>query len=471
MAKTTTLSNNNVKSLEQRSLKSFLDSELKDFAFYVIQTRSSPSLYDGMRVGARKIIWSLILNKYDKDGKISKLLDLVGSSMKLHYNHGGTSLENTVVQLASEHVFKQCPISMIGQIGDLRTKSKTAARYLNFTTSKWLDLFKYDLNLLDLIKDEGAVVEPTFFLPIIPIILLYRTNAPGFGFSYKSMSYDINDIIDCCLKVLTDGSCYLGENLYALKPDINEIKPENWVFNSNKNVWYNVGNFKLDFNRDILTITDLPYTVSYDKYDKILQTLIDNNFIDDYSDLSQNGDMQYEIKFSTGRLKQAYNDKWKFYNMFKLYCKVPDDILNCIDETGKRFITFESAHQLIDCFVEKRLKYYFKRKEKIIQELEEKLRDLKEKMLFIQLVVDDKIIVNKRKQSLIKLDLDRYNISYEVLKLTIGRLTADEIEKLANEIKNVETELEDVKETPEKTMYIQDLIDLKRKYCEIIKMK
>jgi DNA topoisomerase-2 len=458
------------KTVTKKKIKDFLDTEIDAFARYVITTRAMPNIMDGLRIGARKIMWSLINDKFDKDNKIWKMPTLCGKAMNYHYNHGDASLQNTIVQLASKHLFKECPIDMIGQIGTLRVpKTDTAARYLNLQTSKYLELFRYDFNLLNIQKDEGIEIEPTFFLPIIPTVLLYRTNAPGFGFSYKSFSYDINNIIDCCLKVLIDDSCYLSENTYYLKPSIVGIKPENIIFNANQNKWYNIGDYVMNFDKDQMLVTDLPYNVTFEKYDALMLDLIERNYISGYNDLSKNGIIKYVIQFPEGRLKLYYADKWKFFKTFKLYSKIPDDILNCIDEDGRRFISFENAYQLIDFFVKKRLTYYFKRKIKLIEDIESKLFDLREKMKFIQLVITDQIIINKRSNKDIKIDLDKHKINYEVLKLSIGRFTKEEIDKLQKDISDLELQLQDIKDTPEKDMYIFDLIDLKNKFCEIIK--
>jgi hypothetical protein len=90
-------------------------------------------------------------------------------------------------------------------------------------------------------------------------------------------------------------------------------------------------------------------------------------------------------------------------------------------------------------------------------------------MKFIQLVITDQIIINKRSNKDIKIDLDKHKINYEVLKLSIGRFTKEEIDKLQKDISDLELQLQDIKDTPEKDMYIFDLIDLKNKFCEIIK--
>src|ERR1035437_7718479 len=213
--------------IELRRVLSFLNIEVKDYARYVIETRALPNIMDGMRIGARKILWAALTGDLKSASKL-KMPALIGDVFKLHYNHGDASLLNTIVQLSSTYSFKYAPLEAIGQIGDLRSPNcQTAPRYLHIKKTKYLDFYKTDWELLEQVIDDGEKVEPKFFLPIIPITLLYRTNSPGFGFSFRSFSYDLDSIIDNCIKSLNEGSCTMGEDLIQLIPQVEGIKPEN----------------------------------------------------------------------------------------------------------------------------------------------------------------------------------------------------------------------------------------------------
>ena len=178
--------------------------------------------------------------------------------------------------------------------------------------------------------------------------------------------------------------------------------------------------------------------------------------------------IDYRIYFHQHRLKTIYNNsKWKFFSKLRLFKKIPKLNLNCIDEDGSRILFFETPNDLIDSFVERRLKYYTKRKSYLVDVLEKRNALLDERILFIQLVVDGKLEIRKRSVKDIKTDLDKYNISVEVLKLPIARLTKDEIDKAKKERYENEKELKRIKRTSEKEMYINDLIEFEEKYLGI----
>lgn len=453
--------------IDSRQIRSFLNTEVRDYAKYVIETRAMPNIMDGLRVGARKILWAAMIGDLRKKENV-KMPSLIGDALKLHYNHGDASLQNTIVQLASKHVYEMAPLEVDGQIGTLRIpKCDTAPRYLGIMKTKYLDIFKTDKELLKIQVEEGDEVEPTFFLPILPIALLWRTNSPGFGFSYKAFSYDVNTVIDNCIKAVNTGSCQVDTIGIQMVPKVRGINQKNILYNGNKDAWFNIGEYKLDFEKNTCIVSDLPYSVTFDKYEEHLNDLVEKNLIAGFTDLGMDGNIKYLIKFAHGRLQMMYNDKWKFYKMLKLYTKIPKDILNVIDEDGKRILFFESPEELIDTFVKKRLVYYQKRKTKTIKVIKELIEKLSNQIKFIQLVTDDVIIINKRKSVEIKADLDKHQLPYEVLKLNIDKLTQDEIDKMNAEIKEQQDYLAYIERTTIKEMYINDLVDFKEKYVGI----
>lgn len=461
----------------KRQTGDFLNSEVKDFALYVIKSRSLPSIMDGMRIGARKITYSAMtgdLRKVKKD----KMPSLIGDTMKMKFHHGDAALKNTIEQLSSEHIFRYCPLTVIGQIGTLRNpETSTAARYLEVAKRKYLEWFNMDSELFELNFEEGKFTEPKFFLPLIPITLLWRTNSPGFGFSFRSFSYDLDDIIDATMQSIINGSCS-GLNYVQLKPEVFGIKPENLIFNENKNSWYNVGEYIVD--NDTLIITELPYNVTTKKYREHLIALKDANYIVDfqeYEDESKKASKgtrkskadkkinRIHIKFSRGRLQTLLNsEKFAFFGKMKLYSKIPDDTLNTIDIDGKSIVRFENPNDLVDGFVKRRLMFYDKRKTRLINVIQENIDDLEDKQKFLELYISGELKVIKRSIVDIKKDCDKLGVSYEGLKLPLMRLSQDELDKTKREIQEKYDYLHYIKNTTIKQMYIKDLIDFKAEY-------
>jgi len=452
--------------IHERKIKNYLDNEVLGYAKYVIETRAMPNIMDGLRVGARKILWAAMNGDLKKSSKI-KMNSLIGDTLKQHYNHGDASLLNTIIQLCSIHVYKYTPLEALGQIDDLRGKCDTAPRYLHIRKTKYLDFFTYDKELLQLVIDDGDKVEPKYFLPIIPISLLWRTNSPGFGFSYRCFSYDLNGIIDNCIKAINTGTCNNDVDMIQLIPHIVGIKQENIIYNGNKDSWYNVGEYVLNFDADILTITDLPFDISFEKFEEHLQSLVEKNYIIKFTNYSQDGNIKYLISFARGRLKILSNDQWKFFQTMKLFSKIKKDTLNCIDQDGKTMLFFQSPYELIDCFVRKRLIFYQERKTKTVANLKAEIKILEDKIKFIGLVIGEQLVVNNRPINAIKIDLDKNELPHDVLKMNISKLTKDEIQEMTDEIVNKKDYLNYIQNSTIQEMYVRDLVDFKERFSEV----
>ncbi len=450
-----------------RETEDYLNTEVKEYAQYVVQTRAVPNIMDGLRLGARKILHSALTGKL-KSGKKEKFDVLIGNTMENEFHHGTVSLKNTAEQLGSKHLFELAPFDILGQTGSLRVPDcDTAARYLSIKTNSNIEMFKTDLDILTYNYEDGKYVEPKFFLPIIPIILLWRTNSPGFGFSFRSFSHNVNDVIDATISAIVNGTCN-QLHYVQIKPHIVGINPKNIIYNDSKKSWYNVGEYRIeDINSDTIVIDELPFNVSYRKYAEHLTVLKEQNYIVNFTERKIGAKKFTIIKFAKGRLAMYYAEKWKFYTKLKLFTKIPKLTLNTIDIDGKSIVKFETPQELVDGFVRRRLIYYRQRKTKLVETIRKNIFDLSDRAKFIQLILDDKLIINKRAIIDIKRDCDKFGVSHEGLKLAISKLTIDEVEKALKEIEEQKLYLEYILNTTPEMMYILDLVELKEKVSTI----
>jgi DNA topoisomerase-2 len=448
-----------------KNVRSFLGNELLSYSKYVIETRTMPSIMDGLRIGARKITWAAMTGDLKSASKV-KMMSLIGDTFKLEYHHGDSSLLNTVIQLGSTHLNRFAPLEIIGQIGSLRNpECKTAPRYMHVRKSPFMEILRTDMELLEIKVEEGIKTEPRFFLPVIPMTLVWRTSSPGFGFGFRVFSYSFDNIIDNCITSILEGKCDTPDNMSLMKPQVEEIKDHNMIYNQSRDSWYNVGESNIE--GDMLIVTDLPYDVSFQSYEEHLNTLVDENYIESFQDLSSDNKIRYIIKFSQGRLKVLERDKWSFYKKMLLYVKVTRDTLNCLDSDGKTILHFDNPYQLIDAFVKRRIVYYSMRKDKTIKHLENMIDNTRHTIKFIKLVNDGSIVISRRKVEDIKVDLDKYSLPHELLDINVSKLSLDGITTLETLVSTSIEKLEYIQGTPVKEMYISDLIDIKKKYSGI----
>lgn len=446
--------------ITERPFEKYLNEDLLATATYIITSRTSPNIMDGLRTGARKILCATIEGKL-KSGNEEKLMILLGETFAMNFHHGDSSIIGTIESMGMKHKFFGAPLNVVGQIPTLREPEiKTAGRYLYVEQNKEnMLLFNKDSDLLVKEMEEGHFFEPTFYLPIIPVSLLIETTSPGFGFNYKSNQFKLDSIIDATLTTLLTKKC-TDEYHSKLTPFVLGIKEENFIHNESLDSWYNVGEYEVQGNK--LIITDLPWNVSDTKYEAHLTKLVSLGFILDYSNLSNNGYIHFELTFITAnRLQQLMKQKLLFFHKLMLYKKITKSSLNLLDSDCKTLINFPNENKLIEHFVKRRLPYYAKRKSLLLLDIKKRIDYLDDIVKFISLIIDEKLIINKRKIADIKLDLLNFGVSYAGLDLKISRLTLEEINKSNKEIDTLKKEQKKIENTTETEMYVTDLIELK----------
>ena len=450
-----------------RTISDFLDKEYRGYSNYVIANRACPSLVDGFKTGARKIMHASFKGAL-KNGDTKKVTNLAGETMNYSlYQHGDISLNGTIITLSQEFDFNLNPLFVDGQNGSLRSPEAASPRYLYVRHSKYTPIWKTDYDLLEFEEEEGQNVEPKYYLPIIPVILAQRQDGMAPGYRFSNMSYNPVDIIDACTTILNSKKKENKLDGFVLHPYIRDIKKKNWKFETEENGvshWVNYGEFKWDEKRKEIVITDLPYDMTFDSFEKILNKLAENEDIKDWKNLSSGGVIEYHIDCKKGKWASTLKGKLvnqKIQNRFKLRKVVPEDLLWVIDE-NKKVKHFLSPYELIEYFVEFRLNKYTDRKKRLVKILEERIKKNDELVKFITLVCNGKLKIRNRSKKDIKVDMDGYKLPMELISTPMSKVTIEERDELLKQNEEMKKELEYIKKTTEKQMYLNDLINLKK---------
>lgn len=449
--------------LNKRNITNFLNTEYLNYAFSVLEERAIPSVIDGFKPGARKIMHASLAGT-TKDGKLYKLLALSGDAMRVSlYAHGDASLNSTIVGLCKYFNDNLNPLESDSQVGSLRDPDSAGApRYLYVKHSKYMDIiYKTDYDLLDFIFEEGQYVEPQNYLPIIPTLLCKNNIGVAVGYSMHNQAYDPLDIIDACKDVLNARANAKDKIKTVIHPYLRGIKRSNWRFEEGH--WMNYGEWKFNQSKDLMTVTDLPADMSYEAFEKMLNKYEDEDYIKSWKNKSIDGNVEYEITFPKKQLAvEMKRDRsgHRIANKFKLIKQCPDDLLWVLDETHK-LKHFDSANEVIEYFVNYRLTIYGERKKKLVKILEERYKKNSELVQFIELVCKGKLKIRNRAKADIKVDMNEYKLPFELIGTPMSKCTIEERDELLKQNEEIKKELEYIKNTSEKQMYINDLNSLR----------
>ena len=442
----------------QKSITEFLSNEYKEFALYSIEGRAIPSVIDGFKPTQRKIIH--IANLVWKTGseKNLKVFQLSGKvASDAFYHHGDMSLSNAIINLAQKFKNNAPLLEEDGQFGSLRSPQAGAPRYIGTKLSANFRLIYKDFELLEYKEEEGEIIEPKYFLPIIPTVLINGGSGIAVGFASNILNRDIKEIIDVCVKYLN------GKKITTVKPSLIGFTGTYTQDTENNKKWHIRGKFER-LNSSTVKITELPPSMTYEKYEEILDKLVENKDIVSYEDNCKDN-IDYTIKFTRVGLEILSDDK--LFNLLKLVESETENF-NTLDEYGKLKI-FESVDDIIQYFVDFRLKYYQVRKDHQLDKMQHELKVLGNRGKFIKAILDGKIVVNNKSKDEIvsqieSIAIDMIYVSYDyLLRMPIYSLTKEMFEKLKEDFSNKKDEIEKLKLVDPKDMYLEDLSELKKK--------
>lgn len=479
------------------AISDFIDNDLIKFSIEDCK-RSIPSLMDGLKESHRKILYAAFLKNLKYSGKTMKVAQLAGFvAEKTNYHHGEQCLFDTITKLAHDFVgSNNIPLLFRdGQFGSRISLGKDAAsaRYI-FTKLEMLTRYIFreeDDELLDYIIDEGEKVEPVQYIPIIPLILVNGCTGIGTGWSCNIPCYNPEVLVEAVKSWITR-----REN-----PEINiswpDMKPwyrgfkgtvEECEGNDSKNSSggkapkrspsgsggeapkYNTwGILQKSVNKT--TVTELPIGMSTDKFKDSVEDLLEEKRLKSYKNYSTTED----INFVLTEHKDGIN-----CNLENLKLKSSITTTNMVlFSNGQTIKKYDTVYDILEEFCGVRYSYYVKRKKHIVDNLDKQLKFVNNKWRFINDVMEEKIIINKRDEQDIVSDLEKMGydkfdgegvMGYRyLLDMKIRSFTQQKLDELALSIKNLETQLVDIKEKSEAEMWKIDLNEFSAQYKKWLK--
>lgn len=445
---------------KRREVRDFFNNEYLDYAKYVVESRAIPSVIDGFKPTQRKIahaankIWR---TGNEKPMKVFQLAGVVASTT--FYHHGNGSLENSIIGMAQEFKNSMALFQGIGQFGSLRSPEAGAPRYVGVKLNSNFKLLYKDFELLDPQHEEGEEIEPKFFLPIIPTVLLNGSSGIAVGFATNVLNRNPLDLINACLDVINE-----KKRLKELKPWLKDFHGTYEKAEEGERSWVYKGLYEVK-NTTTVEITEIPPGFTYEKYETHLNSLIERGLLVSYDDNSS-GRVNYTLKFTRQVLSDLINRE-KLEDTLKMQERETEN-LTVLDEFGKLKI-FNSAEEVVRYFVDFRLGYYQKRKEYMVDQLNSELKVLSNRAKFIKGIIEDKIKVNKVAkekivENLAKMKFDEIDGSYNyLLNMSIYSLTLERYNELLRQVEVKKAELEEIKKADIKDLYRKDLNELKAK--------
>jgi DNA topoisomerase-2 len=460
------------------SHKDFINKEMIHFSIYDCE-RSIPNLMDGLKTSLRKILYSSFKKNLTTEIKVAQFSGYV--SEQSGYHHGEASLNGAIVGMAQDYVGSNNVNLLLpnGQFGTRLQGGKDSAseRYI-FTQLNQITRYIYrkeDDPVLEYLEDDGDPVEPRYYVPIVPMVLVNGGKGIGTGFSTDILSYNIDTLINILKSKLESESNEVDNELSPFYKNFEgsceKIDDKRYIV---KGVYQKITDKKIK-------ITELPIGYWTDDFKQHIEHLmeVDKNkkqktFIKDYNDMSTDKVVDFEIVLNEpiDESKDSSNVYNNFEKSMKLYSTLSTNNMHLFNHEAK-LTKYSDVKEIIDSYFPIRLEYYQKRKDHQITTLEEDLNLLQNKSKFIMENIKGTIDLRNKKKTVVidmltekeydKLDGEKYDPDYKyLLKMPMDSLTEENFNKMCQEKDNKITELEKLKSTAIQHMWLSELDELKK---------
>lgn len=431
----------------------FFNTEYVDQASYD-NLRKIASLVDGQKNAGRKILYTILEKNITSKMKVSQLDSKVAEFAE--YLHG--SMSGVIVGLAQDYVGTN-NLPILQKKGNFGTRFKPAASAPRYIYTYGSDTFFKVLNKEDnavLVRQqfEGNDIEPMFYVPILPILLINGSEGVSSGFAQKILPRDPEKM-----------KKYISHKLAGTRLPRDTFTPFYKGFNGTitqgetPNQWLIKGSIERKGVNKV-TITEIPIGYNLKGYLNVLDKLEEDKVIQSYKDKSMNDKFLFEVTIPSKSLK-AWDDE-TVLDKLKLIKTVSENY-TVINENNKIQV-FDSPQEIFDAYINVKLQFLQKRKEHIIEKLNTEITFDHCKYLFIKMIVDDELIINKRKKVDIVKDLEKNDSilkkddSYDyLLNMNIISLTEERMKKLQSDIKEKQEKLKNLANTSIESLWLEEI--------------
>jgi DNA topoisomerase-2 len=446
---------------------------------------------DGLKISLRKILYSAFKKNLHTEIKVAQFTGYV--SEHSGYHHGEASLNAAIVGMAQNFVGSNNINLLIpsGQFGTRLQGGKDSAseRYIfTFLNNITRSIFPaVDDNILKYLDDDGQIVEPLFYAPIIPMVLVNGTKGIGTGFSTDIMCYNPINIIDYLkaklLNNLEATSCADFVPYYeGFQGTISRISESS----AGSSKYLIKGKYET-IGVDKIRVTELPVGLWTDDFKAHLESLTETSdasgkkvvpIIKDFDDMCKDTSVDFTIQLNKGvlaELSSAATDHGcnALEKTLKLYTTGSSSNMHLFDANDK-LKKYANVADIIDDYYTTRLELYGTRKAYLVKAISQEVSLLSNKAKYIKEVINDTIDLRKKTKDqvhemLLKKGYDQLGKDADfkyLTKMAMDSVTEENVARLLKEHGDKVADLEKIQLTTIQTMWLTELETLRSEYIQ-----
>jgi DNA topoisomerase-2 len=439
-------------------------------------------MVDGLKISLRKILYAAFKRKLTHEIKVAQFSGYVSEHSA--YHHGEASLNGAIVKMAQNYVGSN-NINLLEPNGQYGTRlqggdDSASERYI-FTLLNPLTRFIFpeaDDAVLEYKNDDGTLVEPEYYVPIMPFCLMNGISGIGTGFSCEIPSYNPKDVITylkCKLNGIVDTTEFVPY-YEGFKGSVQKIGDQKYLI---KGKYEKVG-------EDKIKITELPVGTWTMPYITFLEGLLDGTVdkagkksqpvIKDMVSMSTEVLVDITVTFPKGKLDDLLSSTTNacdsingLEKLLKLTTTVSTTNMHMFNAESKlhKYTTIE---EIIDDFYMTRLKLYQVRKDAMISEMRKLLSKLSNRARYILDVLSGAVDLRKKTNQQVvelltgmKYDVLEGDFKY-LIKMPMDSVTEEHVARILKEKSDTELELETLIATTVNQMWLKELDMFEKEY-------
>lgn len=419
----------------------FVHRDLIHFSYYNLE-RSIPNMMDGLKTSQRKILYAALKRNLTQEIRVAQFAGYV--SEHTGYHHGEASLNETIVGMAQDFMGSNNIPWLVpqGQFGTRIQGGKDAASpryihtYLQPNVRKLLPVDDFDV--LKYRDDDGLSVEPEWYAPVLPMLLVNGSRGIGTGYSTYIPPCDPKVIKKMLIAKIRAGHPLSNTKLVPYFEGFKGAYTEEGV----------IGAYRKEKDGDFV-VTELPPGTWTADYREWLEKELAEGRIKDFSDTSTDQQINIRIKgIEEAALVKSLTTKIKTTNM------------HAFNEKG--IITkYDTLNDILAAFWTVRINLYETRRAHQITKLEKEVPYHEDIVRFIESQCLDKPVPDLRRKSKAECEAllteHKYTHHAEILRLPVSSFTSEVMSKHRADRESVLNRLELLKGTTAEALWLADL--------------
>ena len=455
--------------------ETFMDNDMIHFSKYDCD-RSIPNVMDGLKTSQRKTLFGFLRRNNRNEIKVAQMSGYI--SEHACYHHGEASLNGTIIAMAQNHVGSNNInlLSPNGQFGTRLQGGKDAAseRYIFTQLEKITRLIyrKEDESSLRFLTDDGTSVEPAWYCPVLPMLLINGSRGIGTGFSTFIPPCDPLRVIEYLRSTLVGTAVPTLDPFYRGSTcDLEKTSERKYVSRSKFD--------RIPGKVDAIRVTDLcigHWTDDFKAHlDKLMSVDKSAKVVKAYKDVSTDREVDVTVTFVRGTMaldELGWRDR--VAKRLKLNSAISLTNMHAFDSKQK-LRSFESLESIADAFMETRFELYGKRKEQQICDLDRQIRQCSTVVKFITLVLQNTIDIRSSESSLrvCLRDIHEFpeDIHDRLLNMPLRSLTVERVQDMITKCKDLTDRLKQLKARSLESIWLGELDEIRQEYTLNLKTR